>query len=327
MRAQVLAEYGGPDKFRLAEVPTPKAEPGQVLVQIHAAALNPIDAKIRQGLPIGPALPAILGADLAGVVEAIGTGVTEFNAGDEVFGCAGGVKGHGGTLAEYIAADARLIALKPKRLSFREAAALPLVSITAWEALERLKIQKDEHLLVHGGAGGVGHMSVQLAKAAGARVAATVGSEEAARLARELGADATVNHREEAVADYVARLTGGEGFPVIFDTFGGPNLVRSFEAAAVHGRIATTAARTTADLSNLHAKALSLHAVFMLLPMLLGPGRQRHGAILREIAARVDAGLLKPLLDLERFTLETVPMAHARLDSGQARGKIVVDIL
>lgn len=325
MQAQVLTEFGGPDKLRLTQVESPVAGPGQALVRIRAAALNPVDAKIRGGLPIGPDMPAILGADLAGVVEAVGEGVEGISVGDQVYGCAGGVKGHGGTLAQYIAADARLLAPKPKNLSFHEAAALPLVAITAVDAMEKLALTGDDHVLVHGGVGGVGHIGIQLAKAAGARVSTTVSSEEAAALARQLGADDTIL-RSEPVADYVARLTDGSGFSAIFDTVGGDNLTNSFAAAAIGGRIATTNARTTADLGDMHGKALSLHVVFMLLPMLRGPGRERHGRILRDLAALADAGKLRPLIDERRFTLETAADAHALLDSGKARGKIVVDI-
>lgn len=326
MRAVLLSEFGGPEKLKVAEVETPMPGPGQVLVRIRAAALNQVDTKIREGLPIGPDMPAILGADLAGVIEAVGSDVADLRVGDEVYGCAGGVRGHGGTLAQYIAADARLVAPKPASLSFREAAALPLVSITAWDAMERLSLAAGDHVLVHGGAGGVGHIGIQLAKAAGARVAATVGSEEAAGLARGLGADDIVDYRAEQVGDYVARLTSGRGFDAIFDTVGGLNLASSFEAAATGGRIATTNARVTLDIGAMHGKALSLHVVFMLLPMLRGPGRERHGAILRELAASVDAGKIRPLLDARRFTLETAAEAHAHLGSGQAHGKIVIDI-
>jgi NADPH2:quinone reductase len=326
MRAQILREHGGPDKLTLGDVPQPTPAAGQVLVRIRAAAINPVDLKIREGLPIGPELPAILGADLAGVVEQVGEGVTDFAVGDEVYGCAGGVKGQGGTLAEYIAADARLLAPKPKTLSFREAAALPLVGITAWQAIERLALTADDQILIHGGTGGVGHVGVQLAKIAGARVVASVGSEEGAAIASSLGADEIVQYRTEAPADYVKRLTGGAGFSAIFDTVGGANLVNSFAATAVGGRVATIAARATVDLSDMHAKALSLHVVFMLLPMLRGIGREEHGAILREIAGLVDAGKLRPLLDPAQFDLARAGEAHALLGSGKARGKVVVDI-
>lgn len=326
MRAQLLMEYGGPEKLSLGEVERPEPAAGQLLVKIAAASVNPIDLKIREGLPIGPAMPAVLGCDFAGTVEAIGAGVTGFGPGDAVYGCAGGVKGHGGSLAEYIAADARLVAPKPASLSFREAAALPLVAITAWDAMERAGVKAGDHVLIHGGTGGVGHVAIQFARQRGARVAATVGSEEAAAIARELGADDTIDYRSEEVASYVARLTAGQGFDVVFDTVGGANLANSFKAAAVGGRVATTSARTTADLSDMHAKALTLHAVFMLLPMLRGPGRERHGEILRRVASLADDGKVRPLLDPHRFSLEAAGEAHALLGSGKARGKVVVDI-
>jgi NADPH2:quinone reductase len=326
MRAQVLSSYDGFEAMSLAEIAKPMVQSGHVLVKIRAAALNQIDIKISGGLPIGPELPAILGADFAGVVEAVGEGVLDFRPGDEVYGCAGGVRGQGGTLAEFILADARLIAPKPKSLSFREAAALPLVSITAWDGLERANLSKSDHVLIHGGTGGVGHVAIQLAKVAGARVATTVSSDEAGALARGLGADETVNFKSENVAGYVSRLTAGRGFDLVFDTVGGTNLPSSFEAAAVGARVSTTNSRVSVDLGPMHGKALSLHVVFMLLPMLLGPGRDRHGKILREIAWLADAGRLRPLLDQSRFDLTSAVDAYRHLASGKARGKVVLDI-
>lgn len=326
MRAQILNAHGGPENFEFIEVSRPEVRPGTVLVRIAAAALNQIDVKIRGGLPIGPALPAILGSDLAGVVEEIGPGVIDFKPGDEVFGCAGGVKGQGGTLADLIVADARLLAPKPRNLSMREAAALPLVSITAWDALERTGVSSRDHVLVHGGVGGVGHVAVQLAKALGARVATTVPSDEAAEIAREFGADETIDFTQEPVSAYVERLTAGGGFDVVFDTVGGANLDKSFEAAALTGRVAATAARSSHDLSPMHGKALSLHVVFMLIPMLHDLGRDRHGRILRALASLVESGKVRPLIDKRRFDLAGVPDAYRHLETGNAVGKVVVDI-
>lgn len=326
MQVQVITRFGGPECLELAEVAKPEVGHGQVLVRIHAASVNPVDIKIREGLPIGPELPAILGADLAGVVEAIGAGVTGFAIGDEVYGCAGGVKGQGGTLAQYIAADARLLAPKPKTLSFREAAALPLVSITAWEAVERAAIKANQDVLVQGGLGGVGHIAVQLARHAGARVSTTLSARGDASLAQALGADEVIDFSAESVADYVQRITRGRGFDVIIDTVGGQNLLKSFEAAAIGGQVSTTNARATIDLSNMHAKALSLHLVFMLLPMLRGEGRERHGEILRELGKIVDAGGVRPLIDPRKFSLAEAAEAHRHLASGEAVGKIVINV-
>nr|WP_165915999.1 zinc-dependent alcohol dehydrogenase family protein [Aminobacter aminovorans] len=325
MRAMVVGAFGGPENFNLAELATPRPGPGEVLVRLQAASVNPVDVRILRGLPIGPVLPAVLGADLAGTVEAIGEGVSDLAPGDLVYGCAGGVKGLGGTFADYIAADARLLAPKPRNLSMLEAAALPLVSITAWNCMTRAAVGASDHVLVHGGCGGVGHIAIQLAKARGARVAATVSSMEKAALARELGADDTILYLRETVSDYVGRLTGGHGFDVVIDTVGGECLDRSLQAAAPHGRVVATAARSTHDLSPMHAKALSLHVVFMLIPLLSGIGREQHGRILVELAGLVESGKVRPLLDPGHFTLDMLPDAFRRLESGQAVGKVVID--
>lgn len=326
MPAQILTAHGGPELFSFQTVAEPIAKAGEVVVRLKATSVNQIDIKIRGGLPIGPALPAILGSDVAGIVESVGPGVDAFAPGDEVFGCAGGVKGLGGTLAEFIAADARLLARKPERLSWRETAALPLVAITAWEAVARTKLATADRVLVHGGTGGVGHLVVQLAKAKGAYVATTVINAEAARTARELGADQTIIFTEEEVADYVTRLTAGAGFDVVIDTVGGANLDKSFAAAALNGRIAATAARSSHDLSLMHNKGLTLGVIFMLIPMLHNIGRERHGAILAEIAALADSGKIRPLVDPTRFTLAQAGDAHRYLETGKAMGKVVIDI-
>jgi NADPH2:quinone reductase len=193
--------------------------------------------------------------------------------------------------------------------------------------LERSAVAAGDHILIHGGVGGVGHVAIQLAKTLGARVATTVPSAAAAALAESFGADEIINFREEAVSAYTERLTAGRGFDVVIDTIGGDNLPNSFAALAYQGRIATTNSRTTQDLGPLHAKGASLHVIFMLLPMLRGPGRDRHGNILRSLAALADAGKLRPLIDDSHFTLNTAPDAHRRLESGNAQGKVVIDIV
>jgi NADPH:quinone reductase len=326
VRAQLLTAFGGPENFELTEIPKPEISPGKLLIRVAATSVNPVDIKIRGGLPIAPTLPAVLGCDVAGVVDAVGPGIIGFAPGDEVYGCAGGVKGQGGALAEYMVADARLIARKPRTLSMREAAALPLVSITAWDCVECAAVSAADHVLVHGGVGGVGHMGVQLAKALGARVATTVSSAAAASLASELGADETIDYRQETVEQYVDRLTAGRGFDVIVDTVGGPNLGRSFTAAALGGRVSSTNARGSHEIVLMHDKALSLYGVYMLIPMLYDRGRDRHGRILSTLARMVDEGKVKPLLDDTHFTLATAPDAHRRLESGKATGKVVIDI-
>ena len=181
-------------------------------------------------------------------------------------------------------------------------------------------------MLVYGGTGGVGHLVVQLAKARGAWVAATVSSTEAADVVLGFGADVAINRRKEESSAYVERLTAGRGFDVVFDTAGGPNLDLSFAVAAPNGRVVATRAHSTHDLSPLHRKSLSLHVVFMLLPMLLNEGRERHGRILRELAALVEGGRVRPLLDPARFDLSRASDAHRYLESGKAVGKVVVEM-
>lgn len=328
MRAQIIRSFGEPDVFEAAELPDPTPAKGEVLVRIEAASVNPVDYKLRRyGPPIAPNLPAVLGCDLAGTVVAVGDGVDRFGPGDAVYGCAGGVRGLSGTYAEMISTDARLLAKRPESLSAREAAALPLVTITAWEGLfDRASVGEGDDVLVHGGAGGVGHVAIQLAKARGARVFTTVSSEEKGRIARDLGADETINYREESVTEYVARLTGGRGFDVVYDATGGSDLATSLAAARLNGQVVTIVSTYSADLTEMHYKGLSLHVVFMLIPMLHDVDREHHGEIMEEAARLADRGILRPLVDSERFSLDEIADAHRRLEGGEAVGKIVIDI-
>ncbi|MEW8525589.1 MAG: zinc-dependent alcohol dehydrogenase family protein [Candidatus Thiodiazotropha endolucinida] len=328
MKAMVLNEYGDNAEFQLTELPQPAAKAGHVVVRVAATSVNTVDTMISQmgkDLPLSPDLPAVLGMDFAGTIEAVGGGVANFVPGDEVYGCAGGLADLQGTLAEYMLADAKLIAHKPKTLSMREAAALPLVGITAYEGLQRAGAQVGQKILVHGGAGGVGHVAVQLAKHYGADVYATASGGKQMDIIEKYGAT-PIDYKVEKVADYVAKHTDGAGFEVIFDSVGGANMTNSFEATALNGQVTTTVSLLELDLTPAHFKGLSLHFVFMLIPMLYDQKREEHGAILAKLAEIVDTGALKPLLDETPFGLEEVGKAHDRLTSGQAIGKLVVEI-
>ncbi len=329
MKAQVINSFGDHSVFKLTEIPTPTIKSGHILVKVHATSINQIDCKIRSGsVPnIAPKFPAILHGDFAGTIEKISEDVTQFKVGDEVYGCAGGLHGLGGALAEFMLVDAKLIAEKPKSLSMLEAAALPLVSITAWEALfDRIKLGKGNSILIHGAVGGVGHIATQLAKWCKAKVYATVRKHEDFKLAKSFGADEIINISEEKVEEYIARITNNEGFEMIFDTVGGDNLDKSFIAAKDNGVIVTIAARSTHDLTLMHTKGLTLHCELMLLPMLKNCHREHHGQILEKIAQIVDSGKLKPLIDPHHFTLEQASAAHKFLESGKAKGKVVLSI-
>ena len=328
MKAMIVNAYGDSDVFEASDIEKPEVKPGHVLVKVAATSVNTVDTMIRsmgKDLPLSPELPAVLGMDFAGTVEAIGEGVTAFSVGDDVYGCAGGLADLQGTLAEYMLADEKLIAHKPKSFSMREAAALPLVGITAYEGLTRANVGESQKVLVHGGAGGVGHIAVQLANYMGADVYATIGRDEHEALIERLGAT-SINYRNDSVTDYVAQYTDGKGFDVVFDSVGGANMLNSFEAAALNGHVATTVSMLELDLNLAHFKGLSIHVVFMLIPMLHGFKREAHGKILEELAKIADTGHLKTILDEAEFGLEQVSQAHDRLASGQATGKVVVSI-
>ncbi|AXI84679.1 zinc-dependent alcohol dehydrogenase family protein [Streptomyces albogriseolus] len=326
MRAVVLEEFAGPLEVREIERPTPGE--GQVLVRVHASGVNPLDTKIRAGRAAHARVrpPAVLGMDLAGQVVETGAGVSGFTPGDEVYGLTGGVGDLQGSLAQFAAVDARLLARKPATLSMREAAALPLAVITAWEGLvDRAGVRAGQKVLVHGGAGGVGSVAVQIAAARGAEVFATA---SAARtpLVRRLGA-VPIDYTSVPVERYVAEHTGGAGFDIVFDTVGGPVLDASFEAVRTYtGHVVSALGWGTHALAPLSFRAATYSGIFTLLPMLTGRGREHHGEILREAAALVDEGKLRPLLDGTRYTLADVADAHRSVESGTADGKVVVDV-
>jgi NADPH:quinone reductase len=329
MKAFVIEQFGDPSVFKAIDRPVPETLPNHVLIRVAATSVNPVDYKIRQGFAanIAPDFPSVLHGDVAGTIAAVGAGESRFNIGDEVYACAGGVKGQGGALAEYMLADAQLVAHKPKLLTMAEAAALPLVSITAWEGLiDRARIQTGQKVLVYGGTGGVGHVGVQLAKWAGATVYALVSSDEKAAIARRLGADFTINYQQQPVEEFVAECTDGQGFDVVFDTVGNDNLQNAFKAAKLNGTVVSIVSLSQQDLTLLHAKGLTLHLVFMLIPMLSGIGRAYHGEILAKLARLVDEGKLRPLLDPRVFDMADVASAHEYAESNKAIGKIVLTL-
>ena len=326
MRALVLEEANG--ALQPKELPRPEPAKGQVLVRIEASGVNPLDTKIRAGQAAHARqpLPAVLGMDLAGTVEAVGEGVTRFTPGDKVYGLAGGIGGLQGSLADYTAVDADLLAHRPSRLSAREAAALPLVFITAWEGLvDRADVQPGQTVLVQGGAGGVGHMVIQLALARGARVFAT-GSSARQETIRRLGAT-PIDHTAETVAQYVQRLTNGEGFDIVYDTVGGAVLDASFEAVRMYGgHVVSCLGWGTHKLAPLSFRAATYSGVFTLIPMITGRGRAHHGEIMEEATRLADAGRLAPLMDARHFGFEDADAAQQMVAAGQAKGRVVVEL-
>ncbi|MFP4644607.1 MAG: zinc-dependent alcohol dehydrogenase family protein [Spirochaetales bacterium] len=328
MKAMVCHRWGDPDVFTPAELDTPEPGEGQVRIKVSATSVNPVDTKIRAGhIKAAPEFPAVLHGDVAGTVDAVGPGVTEFSVGEAVHGCAGGFKGLSGALAEYMLADVRALARKPERMSFREGAAFPLVGITAWLALvDRARVRPTDHVLVHAGGGGVGHVAVAIAKALGARVATTVSGDEKGEIARTMGADDLIYYRSESVDDYVNRLTGGRGFDVVFDTVGGDNVEKSLRATRIGGHMLGIAMRTTANLAAIHERSLTVSGVFMVLPLLSGEGLAHYGEILTALDRWYTEGRFTPLVNPNTFGLNQVAEAHRMLENGSVAGKIVIDI-
>ncbi len=328
MKAQVIQSFGEPSVFETLNLPDiEQVPPNHVLICVSASSVNPVDCKIRSGklASIAPAFPAILHGDVAGVVTQIGEGVNSFRVGDEVYGCSGGITGINGALAEYMLVDADLLALKPQSLTMTQAAALPLVSITAYEALiQRAQIKPEQTVLVHGATGGVGHIAIQLAKAKGAKVFATASNSQKMAIAKQLGADIAINYRDTPVEDYVDTHTKGRGFDVAFDTVGKDNLDRCFQAVNINGVVTSISTRSTHDLSILQGKGLTLHSVFMLIPLLYGINRANHGTILTQIARWVDEGKITPLIDTQAFKFSEVAQAHRHAESGSAIGKVTL---
>lgn len=324
MRAAVLESFGA--ALQIRDLPDPSPTSGQVLVRIVASGLNPLDTKIRRGRAAhaGTVLPAVLGLDLAGTVTAVASDVTGFSVGDEVYGMTGGVGGHQGSLAEFASVDHRLLAARPHTLSAHQSAALPLVVITAWEALvDRARVHPGQSVLIHGGAGGVGHVAIQLAVARGADVYAT-GSPASQDAIRALGAT-PIDYTAERVDEYLQTHTDGEGFDVVFDTVGGTTLDDSFTAVKRYtGHVVSALGWGTHSLAPLSFRGASYSGVFALMPLLTGRAREHHGSILRHVTELADAGALTPRLDPRTFDLETIAEAYDIVETGRNTGKIVI---
>jgi NADPH:quinone reductase len=326
MKALILENFSTP--YQLKEVSKPIAGKGQVLVKIKASGVNPLDMKIKSGQAAHAQvkLPAILGIDMAGVVEAIGEGVKAFKPGDEVYGMTGGVGGVQGSLAEYAAVDADLLAIKPKKLSMREAAALPLIFITAWEGLvDRANVSAGKTVLVHGGAGGVGHIAIQIAKARGAEVYSTVDPSKN-ELIKSYGA-IPIDYTKLTVDDYVQEFTHGQGFDIVFDTLGGASLDASFKAAKQYtGHVISILGWGSHSLAPLSFRGATYSGVFTLYPLISGKGRAHHGEILNQAAKLTDAGKLIPHTNPHLYNTSTVEEAYVDIEQGRAKGKVVIDI-
>jgi NADPH:quinone reductase len=316
MKAMVITDFGGPEVFAERDLPKPDLGVREILVRVRATSVNPVDYKMRKGGSwAGITPPAILGLDAAGVVEAIGPGVRYFKPGDAVFYTPHLFGGRSGTYAEYHVVEEKIVAAKPPNISFEEAAAVPLAGCTAYdEIIGTTRVRPGETVLVHAAAGGVGVFAVQLAKACGARVIGTCGTQNVDFL-RSIGADAAIDHKTR---DFVAVLKEDPALPggvdVAIDNVGGETLARSLEIVRPHGRMASIVS-TTGNLSAAYGKNITIDFIMM----------ERSRAKMETLRVLITRGQLRPIVE-SVMPLREVAEAHRRIEAGGTRGKIVLRV-
>ena len=316
MKAMVITSYGGTDVFKEMEMPV-EACHGKplLLVKVYATSVNPVDYKIRKGgIPTGIKFPQILGFDVSGVVEAVGEKVCDFKVGDEVYYLPK-ILGWQGAYAEYHLVEEEIVSKKPFNLSHTEAAAIPLVGSTAWDALiERTKIKIGETVLIHAGAGGVGSIAIQLAKICGAYVFTTCSSHNH-NFVKKLGADRVIDYKKENFVAVILKETNNLGVDIVFDTVGGETLTKSIQCTKIFGRIASIV-RVPSNLEQAFFKNITVHPVFV------QSGRHK----LDVIHDLIERGQLKPVID-SVMSLSDVAKAHEKLEKGGVRGKIILEVV
>ncbi|MBW4663231.1 MAG: zinc-dependent alcohol dehydrogenase family protein [Chroococcus sp. CMT-3BRIN-NPC107] len=329
MKAILMTAAGKLEVLEVREIPEPQIEkPTEILVRLKAAGVNPIDTKLRNRGTFYPEnQQAILGCDGAGIIEAVGTNVSKFKVGDEVYFCDGGLGGKRGNYAQMTVVDEKFAARKPSSISFVEAAAAPLVLITAWEALcDRASMQLNQKVLIHAGAGGVGHVAIQLAVLHQAKVCTTVGDNEKASFVRQLGAEQTILYKETDFVQAALDWTEGEGVNIGFDTVGKETFGLTFSATKIYGDVVTILeADPNTDWKTARSRNLRISYELILVPMLQGlvAAQQHQADILTQCADLIDSGKLKIHVN-KVFPLSVAVAAHQLLEAGSITGKIVL---
>jgi NADPH:quinone reductase-like Zn-dependent oxidoreductase len=308
MRAIQIQQYGGTETLQLVQIDTPKINADDILIQVKATSINPVDWKIREGYLqelIPYALPITLGWDVAGIVTQVGESVSDFNVGDEVFSRPN--ISRNGTYADFIAVKANEAVLKSPKLDFAQAAALPLAGITAWQCLVDVgQLQAGQRVLVHAGAGGVGHLAIQIAKSKGATVIATASTANQALLT-ELGADQAVDYTKGPLSEQIKAVD------LVIDTVGGAVQDDSWALLKKGGMLVSVTQVPSEDIAKQHGVTSAF--VFI----------EPSSRILGELNALVEADKLLPLIE-HRFSLEQIVDAHVQSQSGRTRGKIVIEV-
>lgn len=332
MQAVVMTRTGGPEVLEVRKLPLPELPgPQHIRVRLHAAGVNPVDTKLRaNGTYFPERMPAILGCDGAGVVEAVGDAVTRFKPGDKVYFCNGGIGAEQGNYATYNTVHEEYAARLPANLDFVQAAAVPLVFITAWEALhDRAGIKQGDRVLIHAAAGGVGHVAVQLALLAGARVAATTGDTAKSQFVRDLGAERVIEYKKEDFVAAALDWTGGAGVDLTFDTVGNATFCKSFAATRVYGQVVTLlqAGCDASDMKLARLRNQGIHYTLMLTPQFLKlhAARVHQRELLEQATRLIEAGRLVVRVS-DVLGLSAAAEAHRRIGEGHALGKIVLRI-
>ena len=333
MKAYAIEGYGHKAKGQIRTMPIPEVREHDVLVQIHAASINPLDSKIQSGqfkLLLPYRFPLILGNDMAGIVTKVGSAVSRFKPGDKVY--ARPDDDRIGTFAEFIAINEDALALIPKNLTMEEAAAVPLVGLTAWQTLiETAKLEKGQKVLIHAGSGGVGTFAIQLAKHFGATVATTTSTQNI-EMVKKLGADVVIDYKKE---DFSAKL---QGYDVVLDSLGGETLEKSLKVLKPGGKLVAIGGPPDPNF----AKSIGANWIVSLVMRLLSHKIRKlaklknvtysfvfmkaNGAQLKEITDLIELGVIKPVID-HMFSFSLIKDALAYVDSGRAKGKVVVGVI
>ncbi|HQU09270.1 MAG TPA: zinc-binding dehydrogenase [Opitutales bacterium] len=326
MRAMAIEQFGGPEVIKPVTLPCPVAGDNDLLIQVEACGLNPVDFKIRHdGLGASRPFPAVLGYDVAGVVRGMGRSVQGFKEGDAVFAMLH-LNRQGGN-AEFVVSDYRMAAKRPKNLSAAEAAAVPIAGLTAWEALvERAKIQKGQTVLITAGVGGVGHFAVQIAKLHGCRVMATAGRKESLAFLKELGADVVIDYSKEDVVARVMTETNQAGADVCFDCVGGPGFEQALRSVAIHGQVINiVGGASDAVAANLFLKNATLHYEFVGSWAFYGQHMERPGQELAKLAELIEHRKIKVHVS-RTWKLSELAEAHRAQQEGRTIGKMVIQL-
>ncbi|MBI2145563.1 NADP-dependent oxidoreductase [Candidatus Woesearchaeota archaeon] len=310
MKAAQISKYGGKEVVEIKEVPKPAASGGHVIIENHAAGVNPADWKIREGYfhQFAPLkFPATLGGDFSGVVAEVGNGVNEFRKGDEIFGQAIAIGGGSGSFAEFVSADAKKVAKKPRKASHLEAAAVPLAGVSAWQALaEHMNLSKGQKILIHGGAGGIGSFAIQIAKHTGAYVATTASADDL-DFVKNLGADEAIDYKKQRFDELL------KNYDAVFDCIGGETYARSFKVLKRGGMIVSMLEQPNKELMEQHGVTA------------ISQFTQVTSEKLAELAKLIDAGAIKIHID-KTFPLDETADALEHLQNNHPRGKVVIEI-